>query len=160
MNEHRSPRFYFALPRLLAKLRGSDPSRAEKNAMEAWAGNLAVYGISYLYFAHLIPETGSGWTHGLILIALVFLVGLFWLLVLYVNSLILNSLRDFGLFRSLPQRRGQAVLIGTTATAMAGALVQYDSFVHEIGAIWLIATGLNLAAALILALGNGKPARQ
>jgi hypothetical protein len=94
------------------------------------------------------------------LATLAFLVSLFWLLMLYLNSLILKMLHGVGLLRSLPVRRGQGVLIVTTTVAMAVALVQGGSFAGEIAALWLTATAMNLIAAAILALSNGKPARQ
>jgi hypothetical protein len=157
MNE---PRFYFALPRLLAKLRGGDTRRAEKNSAEAWVAHLAIYAISYLYFAGFISDAASWWLRGLLFVALAFLVWLFWLVALYLNSLILQLLRSLGVFRSLPVRRGQSVLLATTTTAMALALVERGSLAGEIGAIWLTATALNLLAAIILAFANGDPARQ
>ena len=156
----KEPGFYFALPRLLAKWRGGAANRAEKNAVEAWSAGLAIFGISYLYFAILIPGDATWWARMIMFVALAFLVWLFWLAVLYVNSLILKLLQRFGLFRSLPMRRGQSVLLATTTTAMAIALVQRDSFASEIGAIWLTATSMNLAAAAILAFSNGELARR
>jgi hypothetical protein len=161
MNEfiERSPRFYFALPRLLAKFRGGDASRAERNGVEAWVANLAIYLISFLYFAELIPDVSTWWLRGLLLVTLAFLVWLFWLLVFYINSLLLKLLHAARIFRSLPVRRGQAVLIATAVTAMAWQIAQRDSFASEIGAIWLVATAMNLAAAAILAFGNGERAR-
>jgi hypothetical protein len=161
MNEFTqpSPRFYFALPRLLAKFRGGDASRAERNGVEAWAANLAIYLISFLYFSELIPELSTWWLRGLILIPLAFLVWVFWLLVLYVNSLILKLLQSAGIFRSLSMRRGQGALIAAVATAMACALIQRDAIGSEIGAIWLIATAMNLLAAMILGLANDDSAR-
>jgi hypothetical protein len=155
MSQTQSPRFYFALPRLFAKLRGGDKARAEKNGSEAWAASLAVYAISYLYFAGFVPDNLSWWMRPLIFVALAFLVWLFWLLILYLNSLILKLVHGCGLFRSLPMRRGQSVLVASVATMMAVALALRGSFVSEIGAIWLIATVLNLVAALILASDNG-----
>jgi hypothetical protein len=159
MNQPESPRFYFALPRLLAHWRGGDATRAEKNGGEAWAAHLAIFAISYLYFARFVPACASWWLSALMLVALPFLVCLFWLLMLYLNSLILKLLQSLGFLRSLPIRRGQGVLIVTTTAVMAAALVQSDSFAGEIGALWLIATAMNLIAATILALSNGKPAR-
>jgi hypothetical protein len=155
-----TPRFYFALPRLLAKLRGGDTGRAEQNGTEAWFGNAAIYAISYLYFAGFIPQAPRWWQRGMMLVALAFLVWLFWLLVLYLNSLILKLFHSFGFIRSLPMRRGQGVLIATATTVMALALLQRDSFAGEIGAIWLVATAMNLLAALILTLTHGEPAPQ
>jgi len=155
----QSPQFYFALPRLLAKMRGGDSSRAEKNAAEAWLASLAIYAISYSYFAAFVPDVASSWMRGLFFVVLAFLVWLFWLVMLYLNSLILKQLHSVNLFRSLPMRHGQSVLIAATATAMAVALAQRDSIVSELGAIWLIATAMNVVAAAILAFSNGDPAR-
>ncbi|MFN2622173.1 MAG: hypothetical protein ABR611_04945 [Chthoniobacterales bacterium] len=159
MNEQPSPKFYFALPRLLAKMRGGDAARAERNAAEAWFGSLGIYAISYLFFAGFVPDAWSWWTRALFFVTLAFLVWLFWLVMLYLNSLILKLLHSVNLFRSLPTRRGQSVLVAATATVMAAALAQRDSMVSELGAIWLIATAFNLVAAVILAFSNGDPAR-
>jgi hypothetical protein len=161
MNEsHRMPtRFYFALPRLLAMLRGGDARRAEQNSAEAWVAGIATYVISYVFFAGLIPVATAWWLCGLMLLALAFLVWLFWLLMLYLNSLILKLLHALGLFRGLPARRGQSVLVGTTATAMALELLERDSLAGELGAIWLIALVMNLTAAVILAFRDGDRAR-
>jgi hypothetical protein len=157
MNE---PRFYFALPRLLSKIRGGNGSRAETNATEAWLVGGGIYVVSYLYFVEYLFPVASWLLRGLLLIVLAFLVWLFWLLVFYLNSLILMLLHRVGLFRALPVRRGQSVLLVIIATAMSAALIQRGSFVSEIGAIWLTATAMNLAAAAILAFSNGEPARQ
>ena len=159
MNEQKSPQFYFALPRLLAKMRGGDPIRAERNAAEAWFGGIAIYAISYLYFVAFVPDALSWWLRALFFVALAFLVMLFWLLMLYLNSLILKFLHSAGLFRSFPMRRGQSVLLVATTTAMAVALAQRDSIVSELGAVWIVAVTMNLVAATILAFGNGNQSR-
>jgi hypothetical protein len=161
MNEsHRQPvRFYFALPRLLAMLRGGDTRRAEQNATEAWVVGIATYVISYLFFAGFVPDTLGWGLRGLILALLTFLVWLFWLLALYLNSLILKLLRELGLFRTIPMRRGQSVLIATTVTAMAFGLLQRSPLAGEFGAIWLTAVAMNLAAAMILAFRDGDGVR-
>ena len=161
MNEsHRQPtRFYFALPRLLAMLRGGDPRRAEQNSAEAWVAGVAIYVISYVFFAGFIPGTSSWLLDGFVLVTLAFIVLLFWLLMLYLNSLILKFLHALGLFRDLPVRRGQSVLIGTTATVMALGLLERGSLAGELGAIWLVALAMNLTAALVLVFRDGDRAR-
>ena len=161
MNEsHRLPvRFYFALPRLLAMLRGGDPRRAEQNGTEAWVAGIATYVISYLFFAGFVPDRLGWGLRGLTLAVLAFLVWLFWLLALYVNSLILKLLRGLGLFHTIPARRGQSILIATTVTAMALGLLQAGPLVGELAAIWLIAVAMNLAAAMILAFRDGDGVR-
>lgn len=156
MNQEQPPRFYFALPRLLALFRSGDTRRAEINEAEAWTGNIAVFAVSYLFFARFIPDRLTWWLAAPALIALAFFVLLFWLFILYLDSLILKSLRLSGLFRSLPQRRGQAVLVATVTTAMALQLVRVGSFSGEVAAIWLVAVAMNLGAAIILAFRDGN----
>ena len=140
-------------------LRGGDPRRAEQNGTEAWVAGLATYLISYLFFAGLIPAN-FGWPlKGLLLVGLAFLVWLFWLLVLYLNSVILKLVRGLGLFGTLPARRGQSILLAASVTAMAFDLLRRGALAGELGAIWLIAVAMNLAAAMILAFRDGSSAR-
>ena len=149
------PHFYFALPRLIATMRGADGRRAEKNGTEAWVGNIAIYLINYLFFAQFIPAHLPLWQRALLLVGVVFLVWLFWLLVFYLNSLIIKLLRQLGLFRSIPTRRAQSILLGTWATAMAFALLERGSWIGEVASIWLVAVAMNLAAAAVLAFRHG-----
>jgi hypothetical protein len=92
-------------------------------------------------------------------VILAFLVWLFWLLALYFNALVLKVVTSIGLFRTLPIRRGQSVLVGATTTAMAFALLRRGGVAGELGAIWLAGVAMNLSAALVLALRNGEPDR-
>jgi len=137
-------------------MRGGDSSRAEQNSAEAWSVNLAIYLISYFYFAGFVPEIASWWLRASTFAVLVFLVWFFWLPVLYLNSLILKLSNHVGLLTSIPPRRGQAILIASIATAMAFFLLERGALAAELGAIWLVATTVNLAAAVILTLTNGK----
>jgi hypothetical protein len=154
------PHFYFALLRLLALLRGGDATRAENNGVEAWLGGLTVNLISYLYFAQFIPSDLKIWQGALLLVLLAFFVWLFWLVVLYINSLIIQFVRLCGLFHSIPIRRMQSVLLGISATAMAGGLLQTDSWVREIASIWLIMVAMNLSAAAVLFFIHGTRSRE
>jgi len=152
------PRFYFSLLRLLALLRGGDATRAETNGSEAWLGGVAMYLIGFLFFAQFVPADGRPWLTALSLFVLAFLVWLFWLLVLYLNSLTIKLLQPAGFFRSIPTRRAQSILLGISATTMALDLVQRGSWMGEVAAIWLVAVALNLAAAVVLAFRNGARA--
>jgi hypothetical protein len=158
MNQAPAPRFYFALPRLLAKWRGGNSARAEENATEAFAGSIGVFAVSFLFFASFLPTSLEAWTRLCLFIPLTFAVWLFWLLVLSVNSGVIKLVRALGLFRSLPDRHAQSVLISAIATAMAFVLVQRGSWVGEIAALWIVAVALNLVAGAILLLGNGTHA--
>lgn len=123
--------------------------------MEAWAGGLIFYLISYVFFAaRFIPPGLAHWQTVLLLIALAFFVWLFWLLLLYINSIIIKLLQPCGLFRTLPSRRAQSILLGISTTAMACALLTRGSWIRGIGLFWLLAVAVNLASALVLALSN------
>ena len=71
------------------------------------------------------------------------------------NSLIIKLLRQVGLFRSIPTRRAQSILLGTWATAMAFHLLERGSWIGEVASIWLVAVAMNLAAAAVLAFRHG-----
>lgn len=151
---NRDPQFYFSLPRFIALLRGGDTRRAESNAVEAWLVGLMIYLVHYLFFAHFIPSHLSPWLTALLFIVLAFWVWLFWLLLLYLNSVIIKLLHLGGLFRTIPTRRAQSILLVIFTTAIACALLRHSAWVHEIGAIWLVAVALNLASAVVLAFSN------
>jgi hypothetical protein len=149
------PHFYFALPRLIATMRGAEGRRAEKNGTEAWVGNIAIYLVNYLFFAQFVPAHLQFWPQALLWAALGFLVCIFWLVVLYLNSLMINVGRHAGIFRSIPTRRAQSILLGTWTTAMAFNLLERGSWIGEVASIWLVAVAMNLAAAAFLAFRHG-----
>jgi hypothetical protein len=157
---NRKPHFYFSLVRLIALIRGGDAGRGENNATEARVVGLGVYLITFLFFARFVPADLTIWQTTLLLVSLIFFVCLFWLLVLFLNSLIIKGLRLCGIFRGIPLRRAQSILAGISTTAMAWSLLQPSSWVREIAALWLCAVGLNLAAAIVLALHHGTGARE
>jgi hypothetical protein len=157
MNEpvNRGPLFYFSLLRLIAMLRGGDARRAESNAVEAWLAGLIIYAIHYLFFATLLsPLIRQPWLTALLLVVLAFWIWLFWLFLLYLNSLIIKLLRLGGLFRMLPARRAQSILWGILTTAMACVLLKGSPAPRELGAIWLVAVAMNLAAAVVLVFSD------
>jgi len=162
MSQLNSPRphFYFSLPRLIALFRGGDPGRAETNPVEARVVGGAIYLISFLFFAQFVPAGFKAWQSALSLMALVLFVSLFWLVVLFLNSLLIKLLRLGGIFQGIPIRRAQSILLGISATTMAWSLLQHASWMGEIAAIWLTAVALNLAAAIILAFHKGARERE
>ena len=149
--------FYFSLPRLISKIGGGDARRAETNAAEAWAAGLLFYLIGYVFFAaEFIPHGIAPWLTALLLIAVAFFVWLVWLLLLYINSVIIKLLHLCGLFRTLPARRAQSVLLGFFTNAMACTLLFHGSWMRGIGLFWLLAVAANLASAFVLALSNDE----
>ena len=153
---NRAPQFYFSLPRFIALLRGGDTRRSERNAVEAWLAGLIMYLVHYLFFRHFLPPDLAPWLSALLLIFLAFWVWLFWLLLLYLNSVIIQLLRLGGLFRTVATRHVQSILWGVVTTAMACELLKDSPWVREIGAIWLVAVAMNLASAVVLAFSNAS----
>jgi hypothetical protein len=160
MNKNKKGRFYFSLFRVIAMLRGGDARRAESNGAEAWLVGLTIYSIHYLFFAALlIPSHLKFWETTLLLVAIAFWIWLFWLLLLYINSVITQVLQVSGFFRAVPTRRIQSILWGIYTTAMACALLKRSPSLREIGAIWLVAVTMNLAAAGVLAFSDAARSR-
>jgi len=155
MNKTDKRQFYFSLLRVMAMLRGGDTRRGESNGFEAWLVGLTIYSIHYLFFATLvIPSNLEPWLTALLLVALVFWIWLFWLLLLYLNSVIIKVLHGCGLFRMIPTRRVQSILWGIATTAMAGVLLNGSPSLRELGAIWWVAVAMNLTAAVVLAFSD------
>jgi len=155
MNKSAQRRFHFSLFRVIALLRGGDARRTESNGAEAWLVGLTIYLIHFLFFAALlIPSRLKPWETALLLVVIAFWIWLFWLFLLYINSVITKVLQASGFFRAIPTRRVQSILWGLYTTAMACALLQRSPSLREIGAIWLVAVAMNLAAAGILAFSD------
>ena len=155
MDKSNNRQFYFSLFRVMAMLRGGDARRAESNGFEARLVGLMMYSIHYLFFATLlIPSNLEPWLTALLLVALAFWIWLFWLLLLYLNSVIVKVLRAVGFSRTIPIRRIQSISWGIVTTAMALELLQCSPWMRELGAIWLVAAAMNMTSALVLALSN------
>jgi hypothetical protein len=156
MNKSDKRQFYFSLLRVIGMLRGGDARRTESNGFEAWLVGLTIYSIHYFFFAKLfVPSNLKPWLTALLLVALAFWIWLFWLLLLYINSVIIKVLHVCGLFRAIPTRRAQSILWGISTTAMACALLKSSPSLREFGAIWLVAVAMNLASAVVLAFCDG-----
>ena len=115
MREVSAPGFFFALPRLLSGAR----RRTEKSWIEANLVGVFVHLLAYLY-AHQIFLGNSTVTQQLLwAIPLAFLVWIWWMLVLYLNSLGIKFLRALGLIRTLPDRYAQSFMIEIVVTLFA-----------------------------------------
>lgn len=155
MNKTGSRQFYFSLFRMIAMFRGGDARRAESNGFEAWLVGLMTYSIHYFFFATLFfPSNLRPWQTTLLLVGFAFWIWLFWLLILYINSVIIQALQVCGIFRTIPTRRAQSILWGIYTTAMAGALLKSSPSLRELGAIWLVAVAMNLSSAAVLAFSD------
>lgn len=143
---------YFALLRLVEKWRGRSAVRSEGNWLEAYLAGICIYLISYIFAANLWLPHLRWWQAVIALFVLVFVMCVFWLAVLHVNSLLVKLSWTCGLCPDLPANRIQSVLIGIVTTALAAQLLADGSWLWWIGALWITAVALNLAAAFLLAL--------
>lgn len=160
MNAPDSPlrrRFYFSLARLLNGQTGGSRVRSEGVAGEAHLPGIAILLVTFLFFVNLFALTVAGWQMTSALLCLPFAAFVFWPPVLYLNSLLIRLLRASGVIRSLPDSRMQSVLIVGLTSIFAWSLTRSSlSWIRIIGIVWLVAVALNLTAAVILALINGR----
>jgi hypothetical protein len=151
---HDGARFFFSLSRLIAKLRGKNAGRTEQNWIEANVVGAAFYLVTYLCVANLLLSGLARWMQIALLLPVVFLVWAGWLILFYAGTLLIRLLRAVQPLPALPAHRIQGVLSGIVTTACAWQLLGADSWLRGIGLVWLIAVGLNLVAAAVLALGS------
>ena len=144
--------FYFALPRLLNRIRGGTDKVSESNAAESYLGSIGIFIITFVFGLQLFAERFSGWSVIAFDLALVFAVWIFWLIVFYINSLIVKLLRACGLFRETPNRRAQDIFIAIVLAAMAYRLSILHGWLGWIGWLCLCALGANFLAAILLKL--------
>ena len=149
------PEFNFSLPRLFARCTGQVAQPTEQNWIEANAVGALVHLVVYLYAFELLLARSKIWQQLLLVIPLAFAIWLFWLLVLYLNSLIIKALRTAGLMRALEDSRAQSFLICSMTTVFAGQLALTQSWTRFLGVFWITIVALNLVAALLLLFING-----
>jgi hypothetical protein len=146
------PRYYFALPRLISRLRGGSSMRTENNWREANLAGGAVFLVSYAAVGRLLLRDATVTEELLLGLPIGIATWLFWLVALYVNSLEIRLLRACGLMRQLSDARAQSILIGLTTTVFACWLAAARSAAFLLALAWLCAATLNLTAAAILRL--------
>jgi hypothetical protein len=144
--------FYFALPRLLNRMRGATDEVSESNAAEAYLGSIGIFIITFVFGLQLFGERFSSWSVIAFDLVLVFAVWIFWLVVFYINSLIVKLLRACGLFRETPNRHAPDIFIGIVVAAMAYRLSTLHGWPGWVGLLCLCALGANFVAAMLLKL--------
>jgi hypothetical protein len=155
-NENAFGDFYFALPRLLNRMRGGIDKISESNAAEAYFGSMVAFVVSFLFAWKLFAGRCTGWQVIGVGIFLLFAVSIFWLLVFYLNSLVIKILRTGGIFRKMANRHAQDILIQVVVATFAYELSISVSWTRWIGIFCLLLFGANFAAALLLALGRER----
>jgi hypothetical protein len=155
-NEHACGDFYFALPRLLNRMRGGSDKISESNAAEAYFGSIVVFLVSFLFAWQLFVGRCTGWQAIAVGILLLFAVSIFWLFVVYFNSLLIKILRTGGIIRKMANRYAQDVFIQVVVAALAYELSISVSWTRWLGIFCLLLLGANVVAALLLFLGRAR----
>lgn len=143
------PRFYFALPRLLHAANGGNPVRTESNHLEACIAGAAFYLVTCAFVFEQFGRIDNLWARIGVAGASCFVVFFFWVLLVYVNALLIRVGRN--LFRKFPPDRvAQHAMLSMLTTLFAVALARGEGGFRLIGWGWLVAVALNLTAALLL----------
>jgi hypothetical protein len=149
--------FYFALPRLLNRMRGGSGKISESNAAEAYFGSIVFFLVSFLFTWQLFAGRCTGWQAIAVGILLLFAVSIFWLLVFYINSLVIKILRTGGIFRKMANRHVQDILIEVVVAVFAYELAISDfSWTRWIGIFCLLLLGANFISALLFLMGRAR----
>ncbi|MEO8439194.1 MAG: hypothetical protein ABI540_03120 [Spartobacteria bacterium] len=144
--------YAFALPRLAARLAGWKVHRAELSRWEAYGLGFLVFGISCVAAARvLLPLVRPVAAQALLLCLLPFAIWVAFLLLYYVNALILRALRRLGLYTAVTNNPFQHFVIMTLTTALALGLMRNDAaWLRLLGIFWVLLLGLNLFSLLLL----------
>ncbi len=144
--------YAFALPRLAARLAGRKVRRAELSQWEAHGLGLLVFGINCFFAAHaLLPFVRPLLLQFVALFLLPFAVWIAFLLLYYVNALVVALLRRLGLYSDVRNYPFQHVVIVTLTTLFALLLVRNGNvWLRSLGVFWLALLSANLLSIGIL----------
>jgi hypothetical protein len=150
--ELRPPGYAFALPRLGARLAGRKVRRAPLSSWETYGTGIFVFALSAVFAGRLIlPLVRPAFLQLLALLVLPFLIWVAWLLLFYVNSLVIALFRKLGLYSAATNNPFQHVVIVALSTLLAALLVRDASgWIRLLGTAWIALVGLNLLSIVIL----------
>jgi hypothetical protein len=143
----RTPRFYFALPRLLTRLAGGHSQQSERNWVEANVVGGAIHLIVFLFAAHQLLGGRTVWQQLLLVGPLLVTFCAFWIIYFYLGWLLLKLVRV-----RMPPDRAHGVLIAIITSAFAWQLLGAGGWLRALGFAWLVAAAANVSAAGLLAL--------
>lgn len=141
---------YFAVARLWQVLRGVDAQRGEGTAVEAHAASLLYFALHYIWLFDLLRPRLLG------AFLLLFGTWVYWLVILYANSLVVRLCRRARGFSQLKNADAQHLLFTCETIAYAVCLIMRTRFA-VFGWAWITLVAFNVLAAFILRLV--KPAR-
>jgi hypothetical protein len=144
--------FWFALPRLLARLTGRKVRRAQWSAVEAYGLGWLVFLFPCVFFwrEQLAVVRPIFWQIVLfVLIPLAVWIG--WLLLYFFVWLLAGLLRQLGLFSRLTNNPLQSFFIILIVSVLALLFLRDEQFwLRSLGMFWLGLVALNFCAEVIL----------
>ena len=145
------PGYAFALSRLVARLVGRKPRRAEFSGAEAYGLGFLVFGISGILVGRaLLPIVRPGALYLVVLFVLPFAVWLAFLLLYYLNSLVIILCRRLGLYSAVTNNPFQHILIMSFTSLIALHFLREEhGWVKSLGVFWLGLLSLNLIAIFL-----------
>ena len=153
-DEGRELGYAFALPRLIARLGGRNARREELSRWEAYGLGILVFGIGCVFAAHaFLPFVRPVFPRLLALCVLPFAMWVAFLLLYYVNALVIALLRRAELYAAPTNNPFQHIVIMSLTTVAAALLLRDgNGWMRSLGILWLALLGLNLLAVVILKL--------
>ena len=144
--------YVFALPRLLARLRGWKTRRAEFSRWEVYGFGVFVFGFGCVIAGRLaLPFVRPTFLRVFVLIFLPIAVWIAFLLGYFVNWLLAGGLRKLGLYSAPTNNPLQHFVIMSQFSFLALFLLRDSSVVmNSLGAFWLGLIGFNLLALFLL----------
>jgi hypothetical protein len=143
--------YAFALPRLLARLRGRKVRRAEFSGGEAYGLGIVVFGMSCLFGARaLLPVVRPVLLWALVLFLIPFAIWVAFLVLYYLNFLVVGGLRRLGLYSAMTNNPFQHfVIMALTSGIALHFLIDECPAVKSLGIFWLGLLSLNLFSVLV-----------
>ena len=143
--------YWFALPRLCARLSGRKVRRAEWSRWEAYGLGWLVFGIGCVFLVRCLFGVVESWLGRVLCLLLApIAVWLACLLTYFVNWLLAKVLRRLELYSGPTNRSLQSFIIIALVTLLAALLVRDETgWMRSLGIFWLALVGLNLAAECI-----------
>lgn len=143
--------YAFALSRLVARLAGCKARRAEFSSTEAYGLGILVFGISCVFVARAVLPIVRPWALYLVLLfVLPFAIWLAFLLLYYLNSLVIVLFRRLGLYSAATNNPFQHILIMSFTSLIALYFLREErGWVKSLGVLWLGLLSLNLLSIFL-----------
>ena len=150
--------YYFAFPRLIQRLFGGTTERRENNWIEAYGTGVFMYLISYAYAVGWFELRRDSVLSLIALVPLAFGMWIFWLIVVYLNSLIIKAMRVAGWIDRSSKIGAQSVLLSALTSFFALEVARMNSNVRWFALAWFVIVTLNLlSAAVLVFIHDAKP---